>query len=471
MRNLTVSFAFFLFYRYIHSKEKPFKCPDCGKGFCQSRTLAVHKILHLEESPHKCPVCSRSFNQRSNLKTHLLTHTDHKPYECNSCGKVFRRNCDLRRHALTHAVGDVPPDSFARSPSPGAEGGSGTDSFLRDNADDTLSTRSASPDDVRSRTPSIERAETGPSRVTVASAAFDATRASRTRSNESVKKEPPSSPTASTSPIPLLRQMSPCRVSRRKISPMFATRSSSPRQLSPRSEVRTSSSPLFGGTTSNVRQSSPSPGPPFRRSSPSPISLYRKPSPSPGRSLFRHHSPASVPIFKRQSPSVPYRRRSPSPNHTKCHHQDLLSLSSSAGYTMRPSHSAARVAQLQVRRDLYPVGGRLSTVTNASDFEADIFRSKLPKPPDIAGFASCSDQEPLSLNLSASATMPEERHSTKTEVATVVEAASTDELGVPTASSKFSNAHVIAVPSATSTTTVSAVPRKHGFSIEEIMRR
>jgi len=104
--------TFNLCYRYIHSKEKPFKCNECGKGFCQSRTLAVHKILHMEESPHKCQVCSRSFNQRSNLKTHLLTHTDHKPYECNSCGKVFRRNCDLRRHALTHAVGDVPPEGL-----------------------------------------------------------------------------------------------------------------------------------------------------------------------------------------------------------------------------------------------------------------------------------------------------------------------------------------------------------------------
>uniref|UniRef100_A0A182SG65 C2H2-type domain-containing protein n=1 Tax=Anopheles maculatus TaxID=74869 RepID=A0A182SG65_9DIPT len=90
---------------YIHSKEKPFKCLECGKGFCQSRTLAVHKILHMEESPHKCPVCSRSFNQRSNLKTHLLTHTDIKPYHCLACGKVFRRNCDLRRHSLTHNLG------------------------------------------------------------------------------------------------------------------------------------------------------------------------------------------------------------------------------------------------------------------------------------------------------------------------------------------------------------------------------
>lgn len=93
--------------RYIHSKEKPFKCLECGKGFCQSRTLAVHKILHLEESPHKCPVCSRSFNQRSNLKTHLLTHTDIKPYNCPTCSKVFRRNCDLRRHSLTHNLSPV----------------------------------------------------------------------------------------------------------------------------------------------------------------------------------------------------------------------------------------------------------------------------------------------------------------------------------------------------------------------------
>jgi DNA-directed RNA polymerase subunit RPC12/RpoP len=26
--------------------EKPYKCSDCGKGFCQSRTLANHKGTH-----------------------------------------------------------------------------------------------------------------------------------------------------------------------------------------------------------------------------------------------------------------------------------------------------------------------------------------------------------------------------------------------------------------------------------------
>lgn len=79
--------------------------PECGKGFCQNRTLMVHKNQHLPNSPYNCSTCGRSFNQRSNLKTHLLTHTDQKPYSCNECGKDFRRKCDLRRHAVTHTVG------------------------------------------------------------------------------------------------------------------------------------------------------------------------------------------------------------------------------------------------------------------------------------------------------------------------------------------------------------------------------
>lgn len=93
---------FIWLFRYIHSKEKPFKCSECGKGFCQSRTLAVHKILHMEESPHKCPICNRAFNQRSNLKTHMMTHTDH-PVECTMCARFFASCTELKTHEALHS--------------------------------------------------------------------------------------------------------------------------------------------------------------------------------------------------------------------------------------------------------------------------------------------------------------------------------------------------------------------------------
>ena len=138
------------FCSYIHSKEKPFKCTDCGKGFCQARTLAVHRILHLEESPHKCPVCSRSFNQRSNLKTHMLTHTDLKPYECTSCKKVFRRNCDLRRHILTHSVGGQEGGAVTMTCLPGVD----DDASFDDSAEDEIDVDVEEEDDAATTTAS-----------------------------------------------------------------------------------------------------------------------------------------------------------------------------------------------------------------------------------------------------------------------------------------------------------------------------
>ena len=40
-------------------KEKPFKCEVCGKGFCQARTLAVHKAMHAQVSG---PVVEKVFS-------------------------------------------------------------------------------------------------------------------------------------------------------------------------------------------------------------------------------------------------------------------------------------------------------------------------------------------------------------------------------------------------------------------------
>ena len=31
-------------FRHIHSETRPYQCQKCDKGFCQPRTLAIHKI-------------------------------------------------------------------------------------------------------------------------------------------------------------------------------------------------------------------------------------------------------------------------------------------------------------------------------------------------------------------------------------------------------------------------------------------
>jgi hypothetical protein len=124
------------FPRYIHSKEKPFVCDHCGKGFCQSRTLAVHRVLHADEpapgsvpapAAYRCHLCSLEendvdqhsprdkkpvlFPQRSALKAHLAAvhglHAHQLPpsllvveHKCpNACGKKFKRYGDLVNHS------------------------------------------------------------------------------------------------------------------------------------------------------------------------------------------------------------------------------------------------------------------------------------------------------------------------------------------------------------------------------------
>ena len=109
-------------HKYIHSKDKPFKCEECGKGFCQSRSLAVHKILHSEAYSHKCPICKHTFPQRSSCKTHLLTHTEVKPKQLMQIAENIgsRLSCGAKPvHSDIRTVGDdedvIEPDIDAIS--------------------------------------------------------------------------------------------------------------------------------------------------------------------------------------------------------------------------------------------------------------------------------------------------------------------------------------------------------------------
>ncbi|XP_035145828.1 zinc finger Y-chromosomal protein isoform X5 [Callithrix jacchus] len=87
----------------VHTKDLPFRCKRCRKGFNQQNELKKHMKTHSGRKVYQCEYCEYNTTDASGFKRHVISiHTKDYPHRCEYCKKGFRRPSEKNQHIMRH---------------------------------------------------------------------------------------------------------------------------------------------------------------------------------------------------------------------------------------------------------------------------------------------------------------------------------------------------------------------------------
>ncbi|KAJ8405753.1 hypothetical protein AAFF_G00311900 [Aldrovandia affinis] len=87
----------------VHTKDLPFKCKRCKRGFRQQSELKKHMKTHSGRKVYQCQYCEYNTTDASGFKRHVISiHTKDYPHRCDYCKKGFRRPSEKNQHIVRH---------------------------------------------------------------------------------------------------------------------------------------------------------------------------------------------------------------------------------------------------------------------------------------------------------------------------------------------------------------------------------